>query len=99
MTDYLQNEATLAAIGEEYGRRIRRSPFKGTNFITSAIVGVFHAENGRFFELSTGQGISGGTIYGVTAADAGREKDDSLSACCHDFREVRAAVEAIAADN
>ena len=55
----------LNVIGESFGKRSVKSPFKGRNFVTNNFVGCYKNKQ-DIFELSYGEGIFGGWCVGVT---------------------------------
>lgn len=94
--NYTEIESKLSAIGQGFGASPRgSSPFRGHNFMTENTVTrrPLRTLPNVWFELSYGQGMTGGYIYGVTFATHKDGHDHDSSQCCHTFEEVEEALE------
>ena len=90
----------LVELGNKYGTELgehRSSPFPGSNFVTSAIAGVYRIGiTGLYLELSYGDmpmDTTGRQVIGVTL---GKYKDilHDLGKCCLSFEEAEEVIKA-----
>lgn len=89
--DYYEMKDAVRAVIAQHTTHRRRNPFKGQNFMTPEQHGAWLVGD-HVVEVSSGTGISGGYIYGVTVADRNGEKQDELCCCCGDLDELNATL-------
>ena len=78
-------------------RELFRSTFKGsTNFLTREVVTYGWVASGRHaYEISRGEGMGGGYLYGVTIIDADGTHNSDLSEAVHSLGAVEEKLQRI----
>jgi hypothetical protein len=68
---------------------------KSDNFMTPTVLG-FYLNGGYTIELSRGEGITGGLIYGVTVVNRATKKQEyELSECFNTLKEAKNYMEGL----
>lgn len=76
-----------------YRRTNRPTGLKGTNFMTPEVLGILLDADGTPVEISTGTGMTGNRIFGMTWPNDDHDRTDGRNRLCHTFNEIEDALD------
>ncbi len=87
--DYREKIRRLKKIGQAYSSPLDGpSPIPGNNFMTPDVAYVGKLADGLIVELSSGQGMGGDDLYGITFWDTSNPGPLPISCCVDSLNEV-----------